>query len=255
MFSIGKTRKQNIVLLGLLTAIPFISVPAYAANIENVLRQDQQGLAASQQAQRKVELLDDKHVALVEQYRQILREQQLADKYHQLLVKQVAQLETALNAIENQQSQLRSTRMMLGPLLEEMVAALAHFVAADAPFTLPERKARLDNLNHQLVDASLSEGEKILSVLDAYQVELSYGYTTESWQGKLNDKLVNFVRVGRLGFYYFTPDETQAGVWKQGWQPLSAEWIPQIKHAADVSQGQQLPALLTLPAMNIETAS
>ncbi|NAX05401.1 DUF3450 family protein [Vibrio sp. V26_P1S5P106] len=226
---------------------------AVAEKIDKILQQDSEGLIASQQAQIKVEGLDDKHLEVIEQYRQVIRAQQLADKYHQLLVKQVAQLENALVAMDESQAQLRLTRMMLGPLLEDMVVSLAQFVAADAPFLLAERQARIENLRRQLFDASLSEGEKTLSVLDAYQVELSYGYTTESWQGKLDGNLVNFVRVGRLGFYYFTPDEAKAGVWDQGWQPLSAEWIRSIKHAAQVAQGQQLPTLLTLPAVKIET--
>ncbi|GAB2646219.1 DUF3450 domain-containing protein [Vibrio panuliri] len=253
MLFITNRKKRYFVLLISIANTVFISGNVFAGKIDKVLQQDLVGLKASQQAQIKVENLDDKNLEIIEQYRQVMREQQLADKYNQLLVKQVSQLETALVAIEASQAELRSTRMMLGPLLEEMVLSLDQFVAADAPFLISERRSRVENLRRQLLDASLSEGEKTLSVLDAYQVELSYGYTTESWQGKIDDRLVNFVRVGRLGFYYFTPDETKAGVWNQGWQPLSSEWVAQIKQAAQVAQGRQLPTLLTLPATKIET--
>ncbi|OLQ94701.1 hypothetical protein BIY21_08255 [Vibrio ponticus] len=252
LFSISQKQTWNSVLLGFAASFLFISASSKAEKIDEVFHQDRVGLKASQQAQKKVEALDDQTLAIVEQYRQVLREQQLADKYNQLLNKQIDQLEAALAEIEAKQTQLRATRMMLGPLLEEMVESLALLVQADAPFLLPERQARVANLKRLLVDASLSEGEKVLSVLDAYQVELSYGYTTESWQGRVDGALVNFVRVGRLGFYYFTPDEKQAAVWQQGWQPLSVDWIEALKQAAEVASGQQLPSLLTLPAINIE---
>ena len=160
---------------------------------------------------------------------------------------------SALSEITDKQAQLRTTRMMLSPLMDEMVQSLMMLVNADIPFLLPERRARIDNLQHQLIDASLAESDKILFILDAYQVELSYGYSIESWQGKLAGNVVNFVRIGRLGYYYYSPDEQQAGIWQQGWKPLSAQWIQQLKHAADVSAGRQLPALISLPAMHIET--
>ncbi len=252
MFSISQKRTGNSVLLSFAASFLFISASTKAEKIDEVFHQDQEGLKASQQAQKKVEVFDDKTLATVEQYRQVLREQQLADKYNQLLNKQIDQLEAALAEIESKKIQLRTTRMMLGPLLEDMVESLALLVQADAPFLLSERQARVANLKRLLVDVRLSEGEKVLSVLDAYQVELSYGYTTESWQGRVDGALVNFVRIGRLGFYYFSPDGKNAAMWQQGWQSISVDWIEQLKQAADVASGQQLPSLLTLPAINIE---
>ncbi|TGA71923.1 DUF3450 domain-containing protein [Aliivibrio fischeri] len=252
LFSKSQTQTRNRVLLGFAVSFLFVSANSKAEKIDEVFHYDRVGLKASQQAQKKVEALDDQTLAIVEQYRQVLRDQQLADKYNQLLNKQIEQLEVALTEIESKQAQLRTTRMMLGPLLDEMVESLAQLVQADAPFLLSERQARVAHLKRLLVDASLDEGEKILSVLDAYQVELSYGYTTESWQGRVDGSLVNFVRVGRLGFYYFTPDEKEAAVWQQGWQPLSVDWVEQLKQTADVASGQKLPSLLTLPAINIE---
>ncbi|WP_159066152.1 DUF3450 domain-containing protein [Vibrio harveyi] len=252
MFLFGKRQRTNIKFLSFSMVFLLISGKSYSKKIDEIMQQDQNGLIASQQAQIKVEHLDEKKVVLVEQFRQVLREQQLSDKYNQLLKKQIGQLEVALLDIQDKQTQLRATRMTLVPLMEEMVDSLALMITADAPFLLTERQTRIDNLRRRLVDASLTESEKILSVLDAYQVELSFGYTTESWQGKLDGNLVNYVRIGRLGFYYFTPDELSAGVWNRGWQPLAIDWVPEIKKASEVSAGDQIPSLLKLPAMHVE---
>lgn len=253
MFLIIINRGKYTYLLGLVMCFLFFSNRALSNEISEINKADLSGLKASQQSQIKVEALDDRNLDVVEQYRQVLREQQLADKYNQLLTKQIAQLEVAMGAIEAKQSQLRTTRMMLGPLMDEMVQSLTMLVEADAPFLIEERRARVANLQQRMVDASLSESDKILSILDAYQVELSYGYTTESWQGKLDGVLVTYVRVGRLGFYYFTPDEMKAGMWVQSWQPLAVDWVAPLKQAAEMSAGKQLPSLITLPPMAIET--
>ena len=253
LFSRIKIKKQQCLPMISLMGFILFSGKTYSQEVEKILEQDLIGLNSIQKAQIKVEELDDEKNQVIEQFRQIKREQQLADKYQQLLTKQVSQLEYSLSQIDEKQSLLRNTRMTLGPLMEEMVKSLENLVDAGAPFLLEERKARIDNLKTQMSDATRTQADNILSILDAYQVELSYGYTTESWQAKLDGKLVNFVRVGRLGFYYYTPDESLAASWQQGWQPLSTDWIPNIKQAAAVASGTQLPSILTLPSMNIET--
>lgn len=256
MFLTYKNRAGYSALLLSLSVLLIFSSETFAKKLNSVLSEDTKGVNASQSAQIKIESLDDKTQALIGQYRQTLREQQLADKYNQLLMKQVASLESALLDIESKQAQLRNTRMTLAPLMEDMVVALENIISADAPFLVDERKARLENLHHLVADSSLTEGDKMLAILDAYQVELSYGYTTESWQGKLDQRLVNYVRIGRLGFYYVTTDGQQAAQWQasqeglQGqWQALSADWIPHLEQASSMAMGKTLPQVLILPPM------
>ena len=225
----------------------------FAQNIEKVLATDREGLALSQRAQEKVNVLDDQAQSAQIQYRQILREQQLANKYQSLLSAQVKHAEEVLQGIQKKQKSLRHTRMMLMPLMQEMLKTLSTMIQNDTPFLIPERQARLRNLQQKLQDPSLSSGEQMLSLLDAYQVELSYGYSIESWQGKFQNKLVTFVRIGRLGYYYFSVEAQQVAVWQDQWKPLPKKWIPYLKQAQQVASGEIPPHILTLPLLDLES--
>ena len=157
LFSRIKLKKKQCLPVMSIMGFIFFSWKTYSQEVEKILEQDLIGLNSIQKAQIKVEELDDEKNQVIEQFRQIKREQQLADKYQQLLTKQVSQLEYSLSQIDEKQSLLRNTRMTLGPLMEEMVKSLENLVDAGAPFLLEERKARIDNLKTQMSDATRTQ--------------------------------------------------------------------------------------------------
>ena len=83
--------------------------------------------------------------------------------------------------------------------MDEMAASLAEVVAADRKFLSGERRARLENLRAVLADPTLTDGQKMDVLLDAWQVEASYGLTVGADRG-VNDSgaLAVFLRIGRL---------------------------------------------------------
>ncbi len=234
----------------LLVLTVLMAVPAWATDLNRVMGADAQGLRASQQAQQKMEQIDDKKQQLIARYRQVLWDQRLADKHQEQLAAQTASLQQALSGLEAKRRGLRQTRMALTPLMAEMLSVLEEVIAADLPFLKEERQLRMSALESSFQDPTLSVGDKMARLLDAYQVELSYGYSTETWQGSLdNGHLVTFLRVGRLGFYYLTPDQKQAAIWTTdaGWKALDTYWIEPLSEAILVASGERIPALLTLP--------
>ncbi|MCE9787773.1 DUF3450 domain-containing protein [Shewanella chilikensis] len=226
-----------------------LQVTATPSDLNEIHKADRQGLKASQHAQQVIEKLDDEQQSLIQENRQLKHEIQLASHYQKQLQQQIGQLHSALEELGEQRRQLRQTRMQLAPMMDEMLLSLTQLVRADLPFQQQERQQRLDNLQLLLQSAELNQGEKLTRLLDAYQVELSYGYSVESWQGKLGDgRLVNFLRAGRLGYFFLTLDGKAGGRWQgDSWQALTPEQLGNVAAAIRVASGESIPALLQLP--------
>ncbi|MDO4937745.1 MAG: DUF3450 domain-containing protein [Sutterellaceae bacterium] len=227
-----------------------------AADLGTILDKDRQGTQASVRAHEKIEgLVED-----LDQARQIKqqadRESLLLESYCKRLEDQLERIRTAKRQIEEDRVELRRVRMNLFPLMQSMVEKLSEFVAADIPFLKEERAARLEHLKEAMDDATLSEAQKIDLLLDAYQVEVSYGYTVAGYQAKdENGRLSDFLRIGRLGFYSVSPDAGTARQWSEGeWKTLEAKWNDPLVKAVLIASGKLPPDLIFVPALEVKSS-
>ncbi|ODN66608.1 hypothetical protein A9E74_01671 [Methylophaga muralis] len=101
--------------------------------------------------------------------------------------------------------------------------------------------------------------EKFRRIFEAYQVETEYGRTLEAYQGEMEtedrSRTVDFLRVGRVGLYYLTLDQREAGMWDQdtrSWQQLPRDSIQSVVQGLKVARKQLPPDLLTLPVKTPE---
>ena len=61
---------------------------------------------------------------------------------------------------------------------------------------------------------------------------------------------MDFLRLGRVGWYYLTPDGQRGGVWsaeQDGWQPLDEAALGEVRKGLAIAREQRAPALLNLP--------
>ena len=97
-----------------------------------------------------------------------------------------------------------------------MIAGLEEFVALDVPFLLQERSDRINNLKAMMDRADVAVSEKFRRVLEAYQVEVDYGRTIESYAGNAEfdgqNQQVNYLRIGRVALVYQSRDKQTMGV-------------------------------------------
>ena len=227
-----------------------LNIHAQATDLQQVIAADNQGLRASQQAQVAVSQLSDEQQILQQQYREVLWQQRVADKYQLQLDSQINALHNANDELERQREQVRKTQIAVSPLMQDMLSTLQQVVESDIPFLQAERKLRVQILIQNLADPRIILGDKMAQVLDAYQVELSYGYAAETWLGTLDsERMVNFLRVGRLGYYWLSIDGQQAAIWKQGegWVQLEEKWFQPLRQAIAVAAGNIAPDIMTLP--------
>jgi hypothetical protein len=114
-----------------------------------------------------------------------------------------------------------------------MIDQLEQFVEADTPFQLDDRKERIANLRDYMDDPNISDPERFRLVLEEYKREVQYGRTINGYEGSLADgRSVNFVRLGRVGFYYQTKDGSETAIWDKS----SGSWTVNNDYQSAVRQ-------------------
>ncbi|MDR2213655.1 MAG: DUF3450 domain-containing protein [Pseudomonadales bacterium] len=205
--------------------------------------------AASQQA---VNQLVDEAASISGEYARTLAEIDSLNQYNNQLQKQVDAQLAEIASIQEQLSEIETTNREVQPLMERMVQTLDQFVKADIPFFSQERADRVARLV-ALVDPSntgTAISEKYRQILEAYQIELDYGRSLDSYQGTLPDgKVVQFIRLGRVSLMYRTLDGQETGYWDAN----SKTWVQDnsyleaIGDALSVANQEGAPDLLRVP--------
>ncbi|MEQ5801856.1 DUF3450 domain-containing protein [Halomonas sp. H10-9-1] len=157
---------------------------------------------------------------------------------------------------------LAETRERLPALESALVSRLQAWVERDLPFLVEERLARVAGLEQGLADPGVSAAERLDRILAAWRVELEYGRQLDAWRGTLDEggkrREVDFLRLGRVGLYYLTPDGREAAVWRADearWQPLDEAGRVELRHGLRIARDQRAPELLTLPVSHPVTAA
>ncbi len=149
---------------------------------------------------------------------------------------------------------LAETRETLPEIEQALLKRLRAWVEGDLPFLTQERLARVEGLEKGMTDPDATAAERLDRTLAAWRAELDYGRELDAWRGTLEDeegrREVDFLRLGRVGFYYLTPDGRQGAVWRadeQRWQPLDEAARVDLRHGLRIARDQRAPELLVLP--------
>ena len=214
---------------------------AGAAGLPDILERDAAGTSAAQKAGAELARLVDGKDDAEAARRMEEREARLLAHYRDKLAASLSRLEASEAAIEAERESVRRMRMETGPLMDEMAASLAEVVAADRKFLSGERRARLENLRAVLADPTLTDGQKMDVLLDAWQVEASYGLTVGA------DRGVNavFLRIGRLLHAEVSEDGRRARIeTADGWRELSEKDAAMLAEAVKTASGAAAPDLM-----------
>jgi biopolymer transport protein ExbB len=142
----------------------------------------------------------------------------------------------------------------LNGLLDHAVTALRHRIESGPPFKIKERLAHLARLEKLVKEASIEITEKYRQILEAYRIELDYAKSVFAYSDLLQldaeERLVDFLCVGRLALYYQTMDGHKSGIWRgdqKRWQPLSSEDNEAVAQGLRTARKIDPPQLIVLP--------
>jgi chromosome segregation ATPase len=252
------SRRPAIVMAGATVAL--LAAAVAGAQLEQTLQAQIQVDRAAAQSQQRVDQVRDQTLDAAAQYAQAMTEAESYEQYNEQLEAQVQSQEEEITSIEQQLLDIETTNREVQPLMRKMVTALDQFIELDVPFLIEERTERIDNLKNMMARADVSISEKYRLIMEAYQIELEYGRTLETYEGTLNagdqPRTVQFVRLGRVSLLYRTLDGSETGYWDavQGQWVVDDSYAEAVEQAIRVANQEGAPELLTVPVPAPEEA-
>ncbi|GAB1258434.1 DUF3450 domain-containing protein [Aurantivibrio plasticivorans] len=241
--------------VGVIVCTLVYSMSVSAFTFADVMAKEQETIAAGKQTQQQIDKIEEATATAVNQYRALLKQSEDLDKYNNQLNDILADQQQELRWLREEITRVNHLEQDIVPLMGDMIATLAQFVELDVPFLLEERHARVENLQQLMVSASASNAEKYRRILEAYQIENDYGRTIETWSGLITtndtgERSVNFLKVGRLLYFYQTIDAKQSFLWDvetRQWLRLDSRYNREIQRAIKMANEQIPSDLLSLP--------
>lgn len=224
-------------------------VATAAANLPSVIAASDGWLVAQADSQKRVDKLSEDKSSLADEYRNSLREADSLKLYIQQLKSQLGSQNEEMDSIRGEIRNIAQTNIEILPLMTDMLATLGQFVELDVPFLIEERRERIKKLNDMMPRADVTVSEKFRRIVEAYQVEIDFGRTIEGYTGNLNGRDVSFLRVGRVGLLYQTPDGKETGYWdrdQKSWV-VDNSYTDGVKEGLKVARKQTSPNLLIVP--------
>lgn len=221
---------------------------------EQALVESEALMNEAQRSQERIDQLDDATREALNRYRHAIQQKDQLAQYNRQLAQMVESQRAELEDLQAQLATIEETQAEVMPMLQRMLTSLEQFIELDVPFLEEERAERLAQLQALMIRPEVTVAEKYRRVLEAYQIESDYGRTLEAWRGTLeldgSERVVEFLRLGRLMLFYQTLDGHTQGYWNNDarqWQPLAAGYNRTLQQGLSIARQQQTPALLRLP--------
>lgn len=167
---------------------------------------------------------------------------------------QLAHSQKRLSAKKQQLADILRIEQEMDPFLAQLAKRLAQLPEQDLPFLQTERRDRIAKLSKVLHDPDISVSEQYRKAMEALQIEAEFGVTIETYQETLERDqqkiLVNILRLGRLGLYYVTLDESGCAFFNvadRHWQPLPDQYIYPLQTAVAIASKRRPAEFIDMP--------
>ncbi|MDI5919974.1 DUF3450 domain-containing protein [Halomonas rhizosphaerae] len=225
---------------------------------ESVIEEASRAQRVQAELQSRIATVDDESREMLAELRRLEAETRRLEVRSDALAPRLERRGERLDSREDALDTLAETREALPKLEQALISRLRTWVERDLPFLKEERLARARSLETGLADPDASAAERLDRILAAWRTELDYGRELDAWRGILNEgkdegdarREVDFLRLGRVGLYYLTPDGREGGVWRadaERWEALDETGRGQLRHGLRIARDQRAPELLTLP--------
>lgn len=206
------------------------------------------------ESQNRIDSLAGQTDEMLQEWRLEVRRTDSLREYNDNLDRVIASQLEEMESIHEQLEELESTNRGIVPLMLRMVDVLEQSIRLDMPFRLQSRLDRVANLRDMMDRADVTTSEKYRRTMDAYQTEMAYGRTMNSYRDQLpgdaEERDVDFLQVGRIALVYLTLDGDESGWFNPGtrqWEVLDSGYNNSVRQALRVARRQAAPELLKLP--------
>ncbi|HNR75631.1 MAG TPA: DUF3450 domain-containing protein [Parvularculaceae bacterium] len=246
-------KKRALVLGSAAAMVVAFGAPAFA-QFSSALNESEATAREARTSQQRVEQLDDQTTALINDYRANLKQLEAATRYNASLNRNITAQQRQLERLRLDIENVSGLQRAMQPLMEDMLAALGDIVEADLPFSIDERRGRVDRLNKMMGDPDVSAAQRYRLIVEAYQIENEYGRTIGAYEGSIDDggelRTGEFLRVGRVALMFKTADDSVLKIWdkdQNGWVDLNKSYLPDVRLGLRMAKEQTAPGLLPVP--------
>ncbi len=242
-------RKASATLVAITASLVIGAAFAQTDKVNSAISEQSRAETAAQESQKRVSQLDDETSDMLSEYRQLISEAQSLKAYNEQLGAQVKSQADELQTMTQQLTEIETTSREVLPLMQKMLATLEQFVQLDIPFLPEERTKRIADLKDMMNRADVSISEKYRRILEAYSIEVDFGRTIEAYEGKVAEKTVQFLRVGRVSLMFQTLDGKETGYWdaaNKAWT-IDNSYESAMAHGLKVAKKQAAPEVLVVP--------
>lgn len=238
-----------------LTMLPgMAAAQSTEALLNTAIREQAKTGTEAKRSQLRVAQLADQSNEYFGDYRVTLQQLDRLKIYNGNLERLVRDQENEKQSIRQQLEDFTDVEQGVVPLMYELIASLKSFIELDLPFSVSERNDRVQRLQDNMERSDLTVSEKYRQIMDAYQIEVSFGRNIETYPATLNiqgaDRKVDMLRVGRILLAYQTSDQSLTGFWDKiarEWVELDDEYRRSIADGIKIAKKQAAPTLLRLP--------
>ena len=245
---ISSSRRISVAVLA--TGLMAISGSVFAQTVDDVLQAEDRRLNLAQQSQERINSIVEGTRSLEDQYRAINKEIDGLKVYNRLMRAQVDGQEAVLEDIALSIDQVDVINRQIFPLMERMIDGLDQSIKLDVPFLMEERTERIQNLRDIMERSDVSVAEKFRKVMEAYQIELDYGTSSEYYTQSLTledgaTRSYNVLRIGRVGLYFQSDDSKITGYWDN----TQRTWVLDDSARSDIRTGLRMARQLIAPEL------
>jgi hypothetical protein len=249
---LNKLFKRSICLVAVALFTTQLAGVAQAQVLNSTVSKEVKINKDSAVSQKRITGLAQQTTDLITEFRSVVRETESLKIYNDQLEKVVMDQRAEVVSINRQLEGLEATNRGVIPLMLEMIETLGQMIEADMPFRLEERLARVDRLRMMMDQADVTTSEKYRRVMEAYQGELEYGRTTESYPEPLptTGQTVDFLRIGRTLLVYQTSDQETTGWFNpttRVFEEIPDRYRLEVKEGISIAKNEKAPNLVVLP--------
>jgi septal ring factor EnvC (AmiA/AmiB activator) len=241
----------------LLAAIAFLAAAAPAAgqsSVSDVKRAVDSTIAVERATQERKEQWASERNELIARFKTAKASSEFLGARKTSVEERLAAVEKGIVDLDRSLAESKRLERNLQDTLNSLHGRLERAVRLDLPFLIAEREARLASLKSAINRPPVSGGEKLRRLLEALQVETTYGNTVDVAQERIavgTDSLfVDVLRVGRVSLFWRATDGKRVGEYDratQRWVELPRKHSRDIGLAMDMALRTRPVEIVTLP--------
>ena len=231
-----------------------VTCGATAQSLDDVLGVRQSTTQEGRRSQTKIDEIQEDTRDLLTQFKQVMKIVDGLKVYNAQQERLIRNQNTEMAELNTSIEEVTIIERQIGPLIERMIQNLEAFVELDLPFLVTEREERIAFLKETLDRADVSVAEKFSQVMQAYQVENTYGSTIETYSDFVDvggtSRQVDVLKWGRVALVYQTPDGEVTGAWdreSRSWKVLGNEYRAGVRNGIRIASKTQTADLVVLP--------